>query len=77
MTRVLSLVDVRGEFETNSPISEFDPDTLITVPDIAKVTGKTDPELEHRSGELLYIQNVKPIQRDDEQAEEFKILVEF
>ena len=77
LTGVLSLVDVRGEFETNSQISEFDPDTDTTVSDIAKVTGKTDPELEHRSGELLYIQNVKPIQRDIEQAEEFKIVVEF
>lgn len=77
LTGILSLVDVRGEFQIGSQISEFDPDTDSTVNDIAEVTGKTNPELVHRSGELLYIQNVKPIQRDIEQAEEFKILVEF
>ncbi len=77
LTGVLSLVDVRGDFEIGEQIDEFDPDTDTTVTNIGKVTAKTDPELVHNSGELLYIQNVKPIQRDGEQAEEFKILVEF
>ena len=77
LTGVLSLVDVRGEFQIGELIDEFDPDTLITVSNIGEVTAKSVPELVNRSGELLYIQNVKPIQRDSEQAEEFKILVEF
>ena len=77
LTGVLSLVDVRGEFQIGELIDEFDPDTDITIPNIGEVTAKSVPELVNRSGELLYIQNVKPIQRDDEQAEEFKILVEF
>ncbi len=77
LTGVLSLVDVRGEFQIGELIDEFDPDTDSTVTDIGEVTAKSVPELVNRSGELLYIQNVKPIQRDIEQAEEFKILVEF
>ena len=77
LTGVLSLVDVRGEFQIGELIDEFDPDTDITVTDIGEVTAKSVPELVNRSGELLYIQNIKPIQRDNEQAEEFKILVEF
>jgi len=77
LTGVLSLVDVRGSFEIGEQIDEFDPVAETTVTDIGEVIAKTDPELEHRSGELLYIQNVKPIQRDIEQAEEFKILIEF
>lgn len=77
LTGVLSLVDVVGDFEIGEQIDEFDPDTATTVTSIGEVTAKSDPELVHRSGELLYIQNVKPIQRDIEQAEEFKILVEF
>ena len=77
LTGVLSLVDVRGDFEIGEQIDEFDPDSDTTVTNIGKVTTKTDPELVHNSGELLYIQNIKPIQRDGEQAEEFKILVEF
>ena len=78
LTGVLSLVDVRGDFELGELIDEFDQVAeVVTGTSIGEVTAKSDPELEHRSGELLYIQNVKPIQRDIEQAEEFKILVEF
>jgi len=77
LTGVLSLVDVRGEFQIGELIDEFDPDLETTVSNIGEVTAKSVPELVNRSGELLYIQNVKPIQRDSEQAEEFKILVEF
>ncbi|MEE8577596.1 MAG: hypothetical protein V3T31_10110 [candidate division Zixibacteria bacterium] len=78
LTGVLSLVDVRGDFEIGELIDEFDQVAeAVTGTSIGEVTAKSDPELAHRSGELLYIQNVKPIQRDIEQAEEFKILVEF
>jgi len=34
-------------------------------------------ELKYRSGEILYIQNMKPIQRDLEQKEEIKIVIDF
>jgi hypothetical protein len=34
-------------------------------------------ELKYRSGEILYIQNMKPIQRGNEQKEEIKIVIDF
>ena len=34
-------------------------------------------ELKYRSGETLYIQNMKPIQRGFEQKEEIKIVIDF
>lgn len=34
-------------------------------------------ELKYRSGEILYIQNMKPIKRDLEQKEEIKIVIDF
>lgn len=77
LTGVLKLVDVIGDYDIGEQMNEYDPDTDTTVTDIGEVTAISEPELLFRSGELTYIQNVKPIQRDIEQAEEFKILVEF
>jgi hypothetical protein len=34
-------------------------------------------ELKYRSGEMLYIQNIKPIDRSQEQKEEIKIVIDF
>jgi len=34
-------------------------------------------ELKYRSGEVLYIQNIKPIQREIEQREEIKLVIDF
>jgi hypothetical protein len=34
-------------------------------------------ELKYRSGDVLYIQNIKPIMRDIEQREEIKLVIEF
>ena len=37
----------------------------------------TNPTLEPRSGRLIYIDNIKPIQRDADQIEDFKIVLKF
>lgn len=37
----------------------------------------SEAELKYRSGEVLYIQNMKPIQRGAEQKEEIKIVIDF
>ena len=34
-------------------------------------------ELKYRSGEVLYIQNIKPIMRNIEQREEIKLVIEL
>jgi hypothetical protein len=36
-----------------------------------------EAELKYRSGDILYIQNMKPIQRSGEQKEEIKIVIDF
>jgi len=43
----------------------------------AKVVSVTLPELLKGSGEVLYIENVEPIQRGDDQTEELKMLIQF
>lgn len=51
---------------------------LTTDPNLASVTQVLHTgELKYRSGEVLYIQNMKPIQRDLEQREEIKIVIDF
>lgn len=37
----------------------------------------TEPELEFNSGQLLYIDNIEPIQRSADQIEDFKIVLKF
>lgn len=41
------------------------------------VTGITGPDLNYDSGEVLYIQNMQPITRTDQQEEEIKIQIGF
>lgn len=41
------------------------------------VSSVTNPGLQPRSGQLLYIDNVTPIQRDADQIEDFKIVLKF
>ena len=41
------------------------------------VQSVTDNDLEAFSGELLYISNIQPIQRADDQTEDFKIVLQF
>ena len=41
------------------------------------ITGVTGPDLEYSSGEVLYIQNMRPVLRTDQQEEEIKIQIGF
>ena len=41
------------------------------------VDSVTNPGLQPRSGQLIYIDNVTPIQRDADQIEDFKIVLKF
>ena len=44
---------------------------------IAKITSRTDPDLVDNSGEILYIENMLPIERANDQSEKIKIIIEF
>ena len=66
----LYVSDVLGGFTTGS--------TLETAPSVAITVNKViEPEVVLGSGELLYIQNIRPVERIREQEEEFKILLGF
>jgi hypothetical protein len=41
------------------------------------VDSVTNPTLKRYSGNLLYIDNIKPIQRAVDQTEDFKIILKF
>jgi len=66
-TGELHLSDVRGTFIAGG----FSGSTNHTI------TGITEPEINVGSGEVLYIQNIRPITRNLEQDEEIKVMIGF
>jgi hypothetical protein len=44
---------------------------------VATILNKNSPEVIFGSGSVLYIENVEPITRQDDQTETFKIILEF
>lgn len=71
---VLRLSGVKGSFN-NTNISFSDTNSLTANAGIVKITHEED--LLYRSGQLIYIQNTQPIQRNIEQREEIKVLFQF
>jgi hypothetical protein len=67
----LKLADISGAVESQTIIGTLSGATgIVSIP-------ITDPELEPYSGELLYIDNIKPISRASDQIEDFKIVLKF
>ena len=56
---------------SNSPISLANGNTL------TPVNGYVNPELQPDHGEIIYVENRKPISRSTDQTEDIKIIVEF
>ena len=55
------------------------PDTSVTS-DVANVTfssGYSNPEIDHNSGEVIYIENRAPVNRSADQTENIKLIIEF
>lgn len=70
-TSTIKLSNVTGNPEARSLIGETSGATgTVTIP-------YTVPELVPHSGDLLYIDNIKPIQRSSDQIEDFKIVLKF
>lgn len=44
---------------------------------LSLTSGYANPELEPDSGLILYLENRKPIQRDTDQTEDIKLIIEF
>lgn len=74
-TGTVRLTGTQGKFVTGMLV-EYNIDSNLT--SSAEVTDVIhEAELKYRSGDILYIQNVKPIQRGLEQKEEIKIVINF
>jgi hypothetical protein len=70
----LEVVDVQGgPFQVGETISTYAAptagDPLVTVVSVQ------EPELDHRSGDVVYIQNVRTLERDNDQREEIRIVI--
>lgn len=68
----LELVDVNGTFLEGENLTLVG--SSVTKGNIDTISF---PEFEYRSGELLYIENVQVVERDDDQREVFKIVLEI
>ena len=77
-TGIASLSNVKGSFNTTD-LLKFIPygSTAETTLTNASINSIQLPELRIGSGDLLYIENVRPIQRNLEQLEQFKIVIGF
>jgi len=62
---------------TGSPSSTTESVTLANGTALSLSSGYANPELEPDSGLILYLENRKPIQRDTDQTEDIKLIIEF
>ena len=75
---VLSLTNVKGNWGTRdtgeTDGNEFDgADSKAS----GHVTGKAGPDIVPHTGEVIYIENINAITRDDDQTERIKLMIEF
>lgn len=76
-TGTLSLTDVKGVFNTTDPLFYSAYGSTAEASIAANINSIANSDIEIGSGDLLYIENVRPIVRNYEQAEEFKIVIGF
>jgi hypothetical protein len=62
---------------TGTPSSTTESVTLANGTALSLTSGYANPELEPDSGLILYLENRKPIQRDTDQTEDIKLIIEF
>ena len=76
-TTELKLVNTKGVFnqsESNTTSGYIFGNTSLAT---ANITAIKLPDLDNRSGEVLYIENIIPIGRSNGQSETVKIILEF
>jgi len=62
---------------TLTPSTTTETVTLANSNTLTLTTGYTTPELQPDSGNIIYLENRKPIQRDSDQTEDIKLIIEF
>ena len=62
---------------TLTPSTTTETVTLPNSNTLSLTTGYANPELQPDSGNVIYLENRKPIQRDSDQTEDIKLIIEF
>ena len=62
---------------TFTPSGDSETITLANNNTITTSSGYVNPELQPDSGNIVYLENRKPIQRDSDQTEDIKLIIEF
>ena len=67
-----------GEKENNAAFSvKVKPVTLANNNTLSLTSGYANPELQPDSGQIVYLENRKPIARASDQTEDIKLIIEF
>jgi hypothetical protein len=64
--------DVKGIFNTGDYIGSIGHSSTVIV-----IDSIVPPEIKQNTGEIIYAQNMKPIERDPEQREQYQIILKF
>jgi len=77
-TGIAQLSNVTGSFNLSDPVSftPYGASAGVVMPTVT-INAISNPDLDIGSGDLLYIENIRPVQRNIEQMEQFKILIGF
>ena len=62
---------------TLTPSTDSETITLANNNTLSTTSGYANPELQPDSGNIVYLENRKPIQRDSDQTEDIKLIIEF
>jgi hypothetical protein len=62
---------------TGTPSTDTESVTLANSTTLSLTTGYATPELQEYSGNIIYLENRKPIQRASDQTEDIKVIIEF
>ena len=63
--------------EVDMPSTTTETVTLANSNTLTLTTGYANPELQPDNGNIVYLENRKPIQRDSDQTEDIKLIIEF
>ena len=75
----VNLCVITGETSTATltPSSTTETVTLANNNTLSLTTGYANPELQPDSGQIVYLENRKPIARASDQTEDIKLIIEF
>jgi len=70
----LEVVRVVGEFNLDDTLSQISESGVETF-SLASITTLNTPEIDYHSGDLIYLENIQVLERDDSQREEIKLIL--